>query len=80
MQPGRVRSSPNWIGSPDNRPTTAIFVPPPAEEMVIGLSDWEQFIHAELTMPPLIRCALLHYQFETLHPFLDGNGRLGRCC
>jgi Fic family protein len=78
MQPGRIRSSPNWIGSPDNRPTTAIFVPPPAEEMVIGLSDWEQFIHAELTMPPLIRCALLHYQFETLHPFLDGNGRLGR--
>ena len=78
MQPGQIRSSPNWIGSPDNRPTTAIFVPPPAEEMVIGLSDWEQFIHAELTMPPLIRCALLHYQFETLHPFLDGNGRLGR--
>ena len=78
MQPGRIRSSPNWIGSPDNRPTTAIFVPPPADEMVLGLSDWEQFIHAELTMPPLIRCALLHYQFETLHPFLDGNGRLGR--
>jgi Fic family protein len=78
-QPGVIRSTPNWIGSPDNRPATAIFVPPPAADMEVGLSDWERFVHdEELVLPPLIRCALLHYQFETLHPFLDGNGRLGR--
>lgn len=77
-QPGTIRTSPNWIGSPDNRPATAIFVPPPAEEMVDGLTDWERFVHTGSTLPPLVRCALLHYQFETLHPFLDGNGRLGR--
>jgi Fic family protein len=78
-QPGVVRSTPNWIGSPNNRPTTAIFVPPPAADMELGLTDWERFVHDEdSAIPPLIRCALLHYQFETLHPFLDGNGRLGR--
>lgn len=76
--PGEVRRSQNWIGSPDNRPETAVFVPPPVDEMKTGLSDWERFVHEDLTMPPLIRCALVHYQFETLHPFLDGNGRLGR--
>jgi Fic family protein len=76
--PGEVRRSPNWIGSPDNRPETAVFVPPPADEMERGLSDWERFAHDDVPMPPLIRCGLLHYQFETLHPFLDGNGRLGR--
>lgn len=76
--PGSARRSPNWIGSPDNRPETAIFVPPPADEMERGLSDWERFVHEDLAMPPLVRCGLLHYQFETLHPFLDGNGRLGR--
>lgn len=77
-QPGEIRHSPNWIGSPDNRPDTAVFVPPPYEEMKAGLSDWERFIHEASDIPPLIRCALMHYQFETLHPFLDGNGRLGR--
>jgi Fic family protein len=76
--PGEVRRSPNWIGSPDNRPETAIFVPPPAHDMERGLSDWERFVHEDIPMPPLIRCGLLHYQFETLHPFLEGNGRLGR--
>jgi len=76
--PGETRKSPNWIGSPDNSPETAIFVPPPHEDMEEGLSDWEHFVHEDLPMPPLVRCALLHYQFETLHPFLDGNGRLGR--
>ena len=76
--PGHVRTSPNWIGSTDNTPATAVFVPPPATEMEQGLSDWEHFVHERSELPPLIRCALLHYQFETLHPFLDGNGRIGR--
>lgn len=77
-RPGQVRNSPNWIGSPDNRPDTAVFVPPPVDEMKALLSDWEHFVHETTPMPPLVKCALLHYQFETLHPFLDGNGRLGR--
>lgn len=76
--PGHVRTSPNWIGSPDNRPETAVFVPPPQTEMETSLSDWERFVHEDLAMPPLVKCALIHYQFETIHPFLDGNGRLGR--
>lgn len=77
-QPGEVRSSPNWIGSPDNRPETAIFVPPPPGEMREALDDWERFLHEPGGLPDLVRCALAHYQFETIHPFLDGNGRLGR--
>ncbi len=77
--PGEIRRSPNWIGSPDNRPDTAIFVPPPRDEMADGLSDWEKFVNEEASsIPPLVRTALMHYQFETLHPFLDGNGRIGR--
>ena len=76
--PGHVRTSPNWIGSTDNTPATAVFVPPPSDDMQRGLTDWERFIHERSELPPLIRCALLHYQFETLHPFLDGNGRIGR--
>jgi Fic family protein len=76
--PGRVRESPNWIGSPDNRPETAVFVPPPVQEMQKALSDWEKYVNSQTPIPPLVKCALLHYQFETIHPFLDGNGRLGR--
>lgn len=76
--PGEVRRSPNWIGSPDNRPGTAVFVPPPVDVMEDGLSDWERYAHEPVRVPPLVKCGLLHYQFETLHPFLDGNGRLGR--
>lgn len=77
--PGRFRTSQNFIGSPDDRPQTAIFVPPPpGEDMERALADWERFSHEDLEMPLLIRCALLHYAFETIHPFLDGNGRLGR--
>lgn len=76
--PGEFRSTPNWIGSPDDRPDTAVFVPPPADVMTSALSDWEGFIHEDTMMPELVRCALLHYQFETIHPFLDGNGRVGR--
>lgn len=75
-QPGIVRQRPNWIGG--NDPATARFVPPPHTELQAGLADLEAFAREELAMPPLVACALLHYQFETLHPFLDGNGRLGR--
>ncbi|WP_319449414.1 MULTISPECIES: Fic family protein [unclassified Mycobacterium] len=77
--PGHFRQSQNWISSPDNRPSTARFVPPTVEEMWKALDDWEKYLHDEQPkLPLLIRCALLHYQFETIHPFLDGNGRLGR--
>ena len=77
--PGEFRTSQNWINSPDNRPETATFVPPPVHEMWQALDDWEKYLHDEAPrLPLLIRCALLHYQFETIHPFLDGNGRLGR--
>lgn len=77
--PGEFRRSQNWISSPDNRPTTARFVPPPVDLLPDALGDWERYLHDERPrLPLLIRCALLHYQFETIHPFLDGNGRLGR--
>lgn len=77
--PGEFRQTQNWISSPDNRPRTARFVPPTVAEMWQALDDWEKYIHDEQPkLPLLIRCALLHYQFETIHPFLDGNGRLGR--
>jgi Fic family protein len=77
--PGEFRVSQNWINSPDNRPTTATFVPPPVHEMWQALHDWENYLHDQSPrLPLLVRSALLHYQFETIHPFLDGNGRLGR--
>jgi Fic family protein len=77
--PGEFRRSQNWISSPDNRPTTARFVPPPVDQLPDALGQWERYLHDEdPQLPLLIRCALLHYQFETIHPFLDGNGRLGR--
>lgn len=77
--PGDFRQSQNWISSPDNQPRTARFVPPTVEEMWRALDDWEKYLHdPEPRLPLLVRCALLHYQFETIHPFLDGNGRLGR--
>lgn len=76
--PGEIRTSQNWIGSPDNRPETAIFVPPPVDAMERALDALERYIHATTDLPPLIEIALIHYQFETIHPFLEGNGRLGR--
>jgi len=74
--PGEFRRSQNWIGG--TMPNDAIYVPPPAATMLELLAQWENFIHADTDFPPLIQTALLHYQFEAIHPFLDGNGRVGR--
>lgn len=77
-QPGEFRSTQNWIGSPGATIETATFVPPPPELVGGLLDDLERFVHEPPTLPPLVQAALLHHQFETVHPFLDGNGRLGR--
>jgi len=74
--PGEFRKSQNWIGG--GSPNTANFVPPPPQEMMKCLDDFEKFLYSENEYPPLIRAALAHAQFETIHPFLDGNGRTGR--
>ncbi|WP_072642944.1 Fic family protein [Sinorhizobium americanum] len=75
--PGEFRTSQNWIGG--TRPGNAMFVPPPPNEVMTCLGDWERFIHEDTPgIPPLIKAGLIHVQFETIHPFLDGNGRLGR--
>lgn len=74
--PGEFRASQNWIGGAS--PVTARFVPPPVQEMHRALDDFEKFLHAKNVLPPLIKSALAHAQFETIHPFLDGNGRVGR--
>ncbi|MCD2342534.1 Fic family protein [Ideonella azotifigens] len=76
-QPGELRRSQNWIGG--TRPGNAVFVPPPADRIGALLGDLERFIHAPAGgLPPLVKIALVHAQFETIHPFLDGNGRIGR--
>ena len=76
-QPGELRRSQNWIGG--TRPGNAVFVPPPPEHVPTLLADMERFIHDEATdLPPMVKVALVHAQFETIHPFLDGNGRIGR--
>lgn len=76
--PGEFRRTQNWVGGGGSSIATARFVPPPPEELPSLLADWERFAHENSELPLLIQNALLHYQFETLHPFLDGNGRLGR--
>ena len=75
--PGEFRTTQNWIGG--SRPGNASFVPPPPQAMTHCLGEFESFIHDEsVALPPLVRAGLLHVQFETIHPFLDGNGRVGR--
>ena len=76
-EPGKFRRSQNWIGG--TRPGNATFVPPPPQEVMPSLGDLEKFIHDESSnLPPIVKAGLIHVQFETIHPFLDGNGRLGR--
>lgn len=77
QSPGQFRRSQNWIGG--SRPGNARFVPPPAEEVIGCMGALEKFLHDDpVKTPPLIKAALAHVQFETIHPFLDGNGRVGR--
>ena len=78
LTPGEFRQSQNWIGPPGSTLEAATYVPPPVEEMTPTLSALEGFLYQPLGMPPLARLGLIHYQFEAIHPFLDGNGRVGR--
>jgi Fic family protein len=75
--PGEFRRSQNWIGRPGETLAQAKFVPPPPDSLGEHLGAWEKFLH-ERMLPPLVHVALAHYQFEAIHPFLDGNGRVGR--
>jgi len=76
--PGEFRRLQNWIGSPGSTIETAAYVPPPPDEMNDALGEWEGFLHDRESLPDLVQCALIHEQFEAIHPFLDGNGRIGR--
>jgi len=76
--PGEFRRSQNWIGPAGSTPATAPYAPPPPDRLMDCLSDWELFLHDRERFPELIQCALMHEQFEAIHPFLDGNGRAGR--
>lgn len=76
--PGKFRKTQNWIGPAGSTIETATYVPPPVDDMQVALHDLEKFIHADTDLPLLVRAGLIHYQFEAIHPFLDGNGRIGR--
>jgi Fic family protein len=76
--PGEFRRSQNWIGPQGSTPENAAYVPPPVDELMPALSNWEVFLHEREALPDLIQCAVMHEQFEAIHPFLDGNGRVGR--
>jgi len=75
--PGEFRKSQNWIGPAGCTLANASYVPPPPDELMNCLGSWEKFLHDQ-SLPPLVNAALAHYQFEAIHPFLDGNGRVGR--
>jgi Fic family protein len=75
--PGQFRKTQNWIGKPGSTIQTASFIPPPPGEVEPSLAAWERFLH-ESNLPPLVTIGLAHYQFEAIHPFRDGNGRVGR--
>lgn len=77
-RPGEFRRSQNWIGPPGSPIEDAAFVPPPVPEMQRAMGDLERYMHEDQETPILLRCGLVHYQFETIHPFEDGNGRMGR--
>lgn len=78
LTPGEFRTRQNWIGDPGCKIVDATYVPPPVVEMMAALDDFERYIHTLSELPPLVRMAILHYQFEAIHPFVDGNGRIGR--
>ena len=78
LTPGQFRRSQNWIGPTGSTIETAAYVPPPVEEMKEALGALELYIHSDSDLPALVRAGLVHYQFEAIHPFLDGNGRVGR--
>lgn len=75
---GEFRRVPVWIGPPGSPMNRATFIPPPANEIPALLSNWEKFVHGSEDWPALVRIAIAHYQFEAIHPFMDGNGRIGR--
>jgi cell filamentation protein, protein adenylyltransferase len=75
--PGAFRRTQNWIGAPGSTLANATYIPPPVEEMKETLARWEAFLH-DRSLPPLVQAALIHSQFEAIHPFVDGNGRVGR--
>lgn len=78
LTPGEFRTSQNWIGPPGCTLVEATYVPPPPDQMRESLDKFERYLHRNDRLPPLVRLALIHYQFEAIHPFLDGNGRVGR--
>jgi Fic family protein len=76
--PGELRGGQNWVGPSGSTLETAVYVPPPVPEMHAALADWDAFLGERTGLPPLVQCALMHERFEAIHPFLEGNGRLGR--
>ena len=77
-RPGEIRNRQVWLGAERTPIEDARYVPPPAKLVADALADWERFANERTQMPPLVQCALLHYQFEAIHPYPDGNGRIGR--